>query len=359
MLDSRSVSFALVTVSAIFGMHIGPLLAAPIATNQTEIVCGIHAHVVTVSPPTCACIDAYSPMRIQEGRMEECENVMSMLSEAGSTQGEFNRKQFGPVGEHHCVCILASHKDNQKEIWPSAMSYKDWRPRRQFNRDQAEREKIWATNGTGGLKEADRDILAKIYYESRSVFETGVGESTTIAIFTGVPRYTGVDCDPAWVHQVAQKAPPHYRLHWADIGPIGIWSLPNLQTKSKDQMAKWPFASFSALSSESAFDFYFVDGRFRMATFAACFLHASMHGRNPSEFRVGIHDYQQRHGNTDDPEYKNKPTGDDYLDTLEIGEVVEGYPLNPNARIGVFRRKPDVTNAQILAIWHKHQYMFT
>ena len=61
-----------------------------------------------------------------------------------------------------------------------------------------EAEGIWKI-GTGGFNEVDRAILAQTYFEgARSLrkekkIKTGVGESTNLAIFTRVPRYTGVD----------------------------------------------------------------------------------------------------------------------------------------------------------------------
>lgn len=94
-----------------------------------------------------------------------------------------------------------------------------------------------------------------------------------------------------------------------------------------------------------AFDFYLVDGRFRVASICACFLHAARHGRAPDEFRVGIHDFQRK---------------DYYADALLVGDVVEGYnPATPrkageNALLAVLRRKPKVTDAEILEVWKRH-----
>lgn len=98
-----------------------------------------------------------------------------------------------------------------------------------------------------------------------------------------MPRFTGVDGSIDWLYDVARISPPHYRFHWGDLGAIGSWSMP----KDNGTAPKWPFYSIGALASESeAFDFYFVDGRFRVASVCACFLHASMYGKQPSEFRV-------------------------------------------------------------------------
>ena len=51
----------------------------------------------------------------------------------------------------------------------------------------------------GGLANSDRELLASLYYNSSSVFEFGLGESTHIAAYVGVPRFAGVDSDAVWV----------------------------------------------------------------------------------------------------------------------------------------------------------------
>lgn len=229
---------------------------------------------------------------------------------------------------------------------PAPVSLVKWGERRKFDAAKAEAEGIWK-KGTGGLNDVDRAILARIYFESDSVYETGVGESTNLAIFTRVPRYTGVDTSLEWLNNVMEIAPPHYRFHWADVGPVGNWSRP----KGRAAKDKFPFASTAALAAESnAFDFYFIDGRFRMASFAMAFLHASAHGRTPSEFMVGIHDMGTR-------KFSN------YRDCLKIGVQVDGNRNTEDDRtlsketgfVVIFRRRPDVTDSDILKIWQEYQ----
>ena len=38
-----------------------------------------------------------------------------------------------------------------------------------------------------------------------------MGESTKIAVFTGVPRFTGVDASIEWINMTRSTSPPHYR----------------------------------------------------------------------------------------------------------------------------------------------------
>lgn len=232
--------------------------------------------------------------------------------------------------------------------WPHAVSRVDWRPRRGFDLEAAVTELGYPRRSTGGLLRDDRAILWRIYASSDSVFEMGVGESTQVAVFTGVPRFTGVDGSTAWLANISAASPPHYRFHWADIGAIGKWSIP----QDDSTAPKWPFYSFAALAAESeAFDFYLVDGRFRVASVFACFLHASRCGRAPDGFRVGLHDFQRRH----------------YHDVLQIANVVEGYdgsapypdppkhPEHPGPIVTILRRKKAVTDAEVLALWERYK----
>jgi len=200
----------------------------------------------------------------------------------------------------------------------------------------------YPATSSGGLSRADQDILWRIYYESDSIFEMGVGESTKIAAFTGVPRFTGVDGSIDWLSDVGKVSPSHYRFHWGDIGTIRDWSNP-VDSASKP---KWPFFSTAALAAESeAFDFYLVDGRFRVASFCACLLHASLHGKDPADFRIGMHDFAR-------PNYQV---------VLRVAKVVEGHnphiKVNP-AQISVMRRKPEVTDSEIMAIWQEHSMVY-
>ena len=213
-----------------------------------------------------------------------------------------------------------------------------WRERRRFDSATALKEGVWspAQQGTN-LTPKDREIVADICFSSDSVFETGVGESTKICTFTGVPRYTGVDNALEWLQNVMRTAPAHYRFHWADIGPIADYSQP---TDPKSE-PKWPLASFAALAAEDRpFDFYFVDGRFRVASFAANMLHALLRGKRDALF--AIHDYSR----------------EDYHPGCEsIGEIVRGFGRDHGAEIAVFKMKAGLTAEDIIAVWHEHKFL--
>lgn len=87
-----------------------------------------------------------------------------------------------------CPKTPCEHPVNLAPVWPKPASVVPFRPRRPFNRTDAIITVGYPSKSTGGLNQADRELLARIYYESDSVFETGVGESTKIALYVGVPR---------------------------------------------------------------------------------------------------------------------------------------------------------------------------
>jgi len=300
-------------------------------------LCGSHAH---QEGKLCACDAGFAPVKLgRHGTAIPCEH--SSANEGTNHDDSSGVILFGTLAtSRHCLCLASNIvKERGIEI-KIPVSYKVWGERRKFDPQVAQQEGAWKASN-GGLNDADRMILAQTYYESDSVFETGVGESTKICAFTKVPRYTGVDNAISWLGEVMKISPPHYRFHWADIGPVGAWSHP----KDKSAIDKWPFSSSGALAAESeAFDFYFVDGRFRVASVAACMLHAAAHGRSPSEYKVGIHDFRKR-------------AAWGYKDVLLIGTPIEGY-LSPNkttADLAILRRKEGVTDDDILKIWEKHK----
>lgn len=209
----------------------------------------------------------------------------------------------------------------------------NWRERRRFNANTAG---VWQSSEEGtNLTPKDREIVADICFKSNSVYENGVGESTRICTFTGLPRYTGVDGDVKWLENVMKTAPAHYRFHWADIGPVAAYSQPT----DRKSTPKWALASFAALSAEEqAFDFYFVDGRFRVASFAASMLHALLRGNKDALF--GMHDYARM-------EY--------HRGCEAIGDIVRGYGLDAGARLAIFQMKAGVTPNKIIAVWNEHK----
>jgi len=187
--------------------------------------------------------------------------------------------------------------------------------------------------GTGGLDDQDRLALGALYFQATSVFEFGLGESTYIAANVSVPRYAGVDSDANWVadarNKVALMNAKHFRFHFADIGETKAWGHP------VERLAKnlYNYQIQSLASEQSAFDVYYVDGRYRVACACISFLHALKYGANMTHVRVGIHDNERKA----------------YHALEQIGDVVVR-----NKKLWVYRLKDGVTEDDIVPLYHKH-----
>lgn len=146
--------------------------------------------------------------------------------------------------------------------------------------------------GTGGLKDTDRQLLADIYSNVNSVFEFGLGESTKIAAWVGVPRYVGVDSDANWVTNTRNEVNmDHFRFIFADIGATGSYGRPQ---NNKLQKIALSYQSSPLNDEMEAFDFYLIDGRYRVSCACASMLHAMRHGGNMTQIMFGVHDYPGR-----------------------------------------------------------------
>jgi len=186
--------------------------------------------------------------------------------------------------------------------------------------------------GTGGLFDSDRTLLAEIYSSVNSVFEFGLGESTKIAAWVGVPRYVGVDSDAQWVTNTREEVNmDHFRFIFADIGKTGSYGTP-----VKDKLQKIPLSYQSApLNDEmQAFDFYLIDGRYRVACACAAMLHAMSRGGDMKKVMFGVHDY---------------PGRGEYHQLESIADIVKESEL-----LRVFHVKPNTTEHDIYQMWEKN-----
>ena len=197
----------------------------------------------------------------------------------------------------------------------------------------------------GGLHDKDRELIGKLYYNISSLLEFGLGESTMIAAHVDMPRYAGVDSDPVWVAKARDKSPPHFRFYFADISKIKRWGYPIDTT-----LRKIPYNyQMSALSSEmEPFDFYLIDGRYRVACACASMLHAISLGGDMRRIMFGVHDWIGR-------EY--------YHSILEVAEIVHfNFQDDNNSTknefeadlLRVFKVKSNVTESDIYTLWQRH-----
>mmetsp|Transcript_29382 Transcript_29382/g.62408 ORF Transcript_29382/g.62408 Transcript_29382/m.62408 type:complete len:306 (+) Transcript_29382:170-1087(+) len=198
-------------------------------------------------------------------------------------------------------------------------------------------------NTGGGLDDSDRTLLASIYYNSTSVFEFGLGESTHIAAYVGVPRLAGVDSDAVWVSNARSGAQgmDHFRFTFADIGDLGIYGRALNETLSK---IPYNYQSGPLHNELHAFDFYFIDGRYRVACACAAFLHAKSRGGDMSKVMVGFHDW-----------HRGDPTNWNwgYWEMNEIAHVVR---LSESKKMAVLKLRENVTEEAIVKMWESHMW---
>ena len=96
----------------------------------------------------------------------------------------------------------------------------------------------WKQTTSGGLNTEDREMLGRIYGNASSVFEFGLGESTYLASHVGVPRYSGIDSDAAWISMVRNNVSGSYRFYFADIGMTRDWGYPIEELKRLSTITK-------------------------------------------------------------------------------------------------------------------------
>jgi len=185
----------------------------------------------------------------------------------------------------------------------------------------------------GGLSESDRELLASMYFNSSSVFEFGLGESTHIAAHVGVPRYSGVDSVSEWVGIARDGAKmDHFRFSFADIGSTKSFGNP-----VKADLKKIPLDYQSApLNNEMKFfDTYLVDGRYRVACACASFLHAMSRGGDMSRVTVAVHDWT--------------PVRSFLFVLKDIADI-----KHQSEHLVALILKPNVTEHEVFEMWERH-----
>lgn len=152
------------------------------------------------------------------------------------------------------------------------------------NRESTERRPFnlseWKVNGD--LRDGDRILLAEIYGKANSVFEFGLGESSLLANYLGVPRYVGLDSDPSYIAIVREKVASHYRFTWADIGKIDAKGRPGDKLLPKHV---YSYQIAPLITEYEAFDVYMVNGSWRLPSILVAFLHATA-GKVESNFHA-------------------------------------------------------------------------
>jgi protein O-GlcNAc transferase len=204
--------------------------------------------------------------------------------------------------------------------------------------------------------------LGELYFNASSIFEFGLGESTYIASETNVPRYAGVDSDPGWVAMAREGATSrptlnqdswtaeeqarkgaHFRFYFADIGPTRKWGYPKqiksdvLQKHLRRKVNAFNYQFTSLQVEQEPFDFYMVDGRYRVACALLSFLHGMQHGGDMAHVQVAIHDRNCK--------------GRGYETLLDVADIV-----HESKRLWVLRLKSSTTEQELLALWEHNMF---
>lgn len=201
--------------------------------------------------------------------------------------------------------------------------------------------KQWKQRTTGGLVDQDRILLAAVYSQAESVFEFGLGESTYIADYVGVPYYAGIDSDAEWVSQTRAQVNTNFRFYFADIGPTKYWGYPDAPTAKG--FVQYQLAPL--LAEQRPFDVYMVDGRWRVPTTLLCFLHASDRGADHQHTTVLLHDCPLQ-GVTPEGIYRRRYR----VEYERVNEVLDRVQHSGGV-LCVYKRKKNTTDEMLWNLW--------
>jgi hypothetical protein len=91
------------------------------------------------------------------------------------------------------------------------------------------------------MPEAECQALTAALQQAHSYLEFGMGGSTVLAAWLGVPQIVAIDSSQAWVDKVAgqiagAQTVSQTKLLFADIGPTGEWGYP----EGIQAQCRWP-----------------------------------------------------------------------------------------------------------------------
>lgn len=126
------------------------------------------------------------------------------------------------------------------------------------------------------MSEARVQALTEQLKKAHTYLEFGMGGSTNLAAYLGVPHIFSTDSAPEWIASVSQNIAKlnspskSIQLMHADLGEIGEWGHP----KGSEKIYNWPSYFHGAWKAVRAKgldpDTVLIDGRFRVA----CFLYS-------------------------------------------------------------------------------------
>jgi hypothetical protein len=121
------------------------------------------------------------------------------------------------------------------------------------------------------MPEEECQALTAALQSAQSYLEFGMGGSTVLAAWLGVPQIVSIDSSEKWIEKVASQialiqSPSQVKLLHAPIGETLEWGFP----KDTQMQSLWPDYYSKPWRVVHDPDLVLIDGRFR----APCFLHS-------------------------------------------------------------------------------------
>jgi hypothetical protein len=121
------------------------------------------------------------------------------------------------------------------------------------------------------MPEEERQALTSALQNAQSYLEFGMGGSTVLAAWLGVPQIVSIDSSEEWIENVASQIAPlqsssQIELLHAPIGETLEWGFP----KNTQQQSQWPDYYSKPWRVAHDPDLVLIDGRFRVP----CFLYS-------------------------------------------------------------------------------------
>lgn len=119
------------------------------------------------------------------------------------------------------------------------------------------------------------ELVAREFAHASSILEYGSGGSTVLAARSTTADVLSIESDQVWAENMTtfltsqNLGGDRVKVHWSDIGATGKWGYPKDQTKFR----KYPSYAFCPWEEFNVSpDVVLIDGRFRLACFAAILL---------------------------------------------------------------------------------------
>ena len=162
------------------------------------------------------------------------------------------------------------------------------------------------------MPEAEAEAVRTAYRSASRIIEYGTGGSTLFAANETGATLLGIESDAAWVEKLGgwlnsnQSCREGIFVRHVDIGPVGAWGIPKDSSRYQNYpaypLSPWIDPAPGLDPAQDPPDLVFIDGRFRLACFAATVLNAT------APLTVLWDDYRRRPGYHRAEELADRPT---------------------------------------------------